>query len=202
MKYLLTILLLTISVVLPAQAQTRYISDSLFTYMHSGPSNKYRIIGSINSGEKVNMLEADKATGYSKVSDNKGRTGWVKSDFIAVTPSLKIRLPKLEKELTQVKSALNNAQATATSDQQGLKDMVASKTQQINDLEKTNRSINEQLNSAQVEMRQLRARLDTQKDDLLMRWFTYGGIVAGIGLLLGLLLPHIIPRKKKQNGGW
>lgn len=35
-----------------------------------------------------------------------------------------------------------------------------------------------------------------------MRYFMYGGGVAGLGLLFGLVLPHLIPRRKKNNGGW
>jgi SH3 domain protein len=30
----------------------------------------------------------------------------------------------------------------------------------------------------------------------------YGGGVAGAGLLFGLILPHIIPRRKKSPNGW
>ncbi|POF59589.1 arylsulfatase, partial [Vibrio vulnificus] len=43
---------------------------------------------------------------------------------------------------------------------------------------------------------------DTQKDDLLLKYFMYGGGVAGIGLLFGLILPYMIPRRKKSNSGW
>jgi len=32
-----------------------------------------------------------------------------------------------------------------------------------------------------------------------MRWFSYGGIVGGIGLLLGLVLPSFIPNRRKQS---
>ncbi|MGZ7285625.1 TIGR04211 family SH3 domain-containing protein, partial [Streptococcus pyogenes] len=62
--------------------------------------------------------------------------------------------------------------------------------------------LNKKLIEAQSEIRALRAKIDTQKDDLLMRWFTYGGMVAGGGLLFGLVLPHLIPRKKRRRDGW
>lgn len=44
----------------PTFAQDRYIADKLFTYMHSGPSNQYRILGSIDAGEKVKLIEVKK----------------------------------------------------------------------------------------------------------------------------------------------
>lgn len=48
----------------PTFAQDRYIADKLFTYMHSGPSNQYRILGSIDAGEKVKLIEVNKESGY------------------------------------------------------------------------------------------------------------------------------------------
>lgn len=38
-----------------ANAQDNYISDELFTYMHSGPGTQFRILGSIDAGEKVTV---------------------------------------------------------------------------------------------------------------------------------------------------
>ena len=47
----------------------------------------------------------------------------------------------------------------------------------------------------------LSAELQKVKEEnkLLITWFTYGGIVAGGGLLLGLILPSLIPSRKKYS---
>ncbi|OAN19036.1 arylsulfatase [Photobacterium jeanii] len=204
MKQLISLILLAFAVVTaPAQAeQVRYISDDLFTYMHKGPSTQFRIIGSVNAGTKVTLLETNKDTGYSRIVDARGRTGWVSSKFISRQVGLKDRVPALEKELTTVKAKL--AEAVKSSDEQnaGLKNSLKLRNDQIGELEQQNTKLNDQLMSSQAEIRELRAKLDTQKDDLLMRWFTYGGMVAGVGLLLGLILPHLIPRRRKNNNGW
>ncbi|GAB7260937.1 hypothetical protein DZS_23310 [Dickeya ananatis] len=42
-------------------------------------------------------------------------------------------------------------------------------------------------------------QLDDKQRTLIMQWFMYGGGVAGGGLLLGLLLPHLLPRRKKKR---
>lgn len=44
-------------------------------------------------------------------------------------------------------------------------------------------------------------QLDDKQRDIILQWFMYGGGVAGAGLLLGLLLPHMIPRRKKKIAG-
>ena len=204
MKQLISFLLFACAMAtMPAQAQqTRYISDNLFTYMHNGPSTQYRIMGSVNAGTKVDLLETNNSTGFSKVRDNRGRTGWVNSDFVSTQVGLKVRFPALEKELTEVKAQLEEALESGDEKTASLQNSLKLRNEQISDLETQNGQLNEQLMSSQAEIRELRARLDTQKDDLLMRWFTYGGMVAGGGLLFGLILPHLIPRRRKRNNGW
>ncbi len=186
----------------PTFAQDRYIADKLFTYMHSGPSNQYRILGSIDAGEKVKLIEVNKESGYSHIADERGRTGWVESRFIPREVSNTLRLPALEKELEEVKKLLANARQNADSEKAGLAESLELRNQQIADLERNYADISKQLTDSQSEIRELRAKLDTQKEDLLLKYFTYGGGVAGIGLLLGLVLPHIIPRRKRHPAGW
>ncbi|GHW75325.1 hypothetical protein VCSRO199_0037 [Vibrio cholerae] len=186
----------------PTFAQDRYIADKLFTYMHSGPSNQYRILGSIDAGEKVKLIEVNKESGYSHIADERGRTGWVESRFITREVSNTLRLPALEKELEEVKKLLANARQNADSEKAGLAESLELRNQQIADLERNYADISKQLTDSQSEIRELRAKLDTQKEDLLLKYFTYGGGVAGIGLLLGLVLPYIIPRRKRHPAGW
>ena len=109
---------------------------------------------------------------------------------------------KLEKELKEVKSQLANARQNSDTEKAGLVTSLETRNQQISDLEKKYSEISDQLTSVETENRELRAKLDTQKDDMLLKYFTYGGGVAGLGLLFGLVLPHLIPRRKKSPAGW
>ncbi|MEZ8385940.1 TIGR04211 family SH3 domain-containing protein, partial [Vibrio splendidus] len=147
-------------------------------------------------------LQTNKSTGYTQVQDNRGRKGWVESKFVSTQESMALRMPKLEKELTDVKGKLANARQSADSEKAGLASSLDSRNKQIAELEQNYSEISQQLTSSQTENRELRAKLDTQKDDLLLKYFMYGGGVAGIGLLLGLILPHIMPRRRKSPNGW
>lgn len=202
MKKLIVTVLLTVFAVPSLFAQDRYIADELFTYMHSGPNNTFRIIGSINAGSKIQLVQSNSETGYSEVVDERGRKGWVQTKFITRQESMAIRLPRLEKELKNVKAQLANARQSADTEKAGLVDSLENRNQQISELEMKYGEISEQLTAVQTENRQLRAKLDTQKDDLLLKYFMYGGGVAGGGLLFGLILPHLIPRRKKSPSGW
>ena len=185
-----------------AFAQDRYISDKLFTYMHSGPSNQFRIIGSVDAGDKVKLLSSNKDSGYTQIQDSKGRKGWVESRFVTNQESMALRLPKLEKELAETKEKLANARSTSDQEKAGLVDSLETRNRQINELEQGYSDMSQQLSASQEEVRKLRAKLDTQKDDLLLKYFMYGGGVAGLGLLFGLILPHVIPRRKRSPSGW
>ncbi|TMX38633.1 TIGR04211 family SH3 domain-containing protein [Vibrio sp. Hep-1b-8] len=202
MKKLVCFFLASMLAVPAAFAQDRYISDKLFTYMHSGPSNQFRIIGSVDAGDKVKLLSTNKDSGYTQVQDSKGRKGWVESRFVTNQESMALRLPKLENELKDVKEKLANARSNADQEKAGLVDSLETRNRQISELELGYNEMSQQLSASQEEVRKLRAKLDTQKDDLLLKYFMYGGGVAGIGLLLGLILPHIIPRRKRSPSGW
>ncbi|MCG9623472.1 MULTISPECIES: TIGR04211 family SH3 domain-containing protein [Vibrio] len=202
MKKLICMIMVSLLAAPAALAQDRYIADKLFTYMHSGPSSQYRIIGSINAGDKVRLLSTNRENGYSQVQDSRGRKGWVETKYVTTQESMAVRLPRLEKELTEAKSLLANARQTANSEKDGLVSSLEARNKQIAELEQNYSDISSQLTSSQTEIRELRAKLDTQKEDLLLRYFMYGGGVAGAGLLFGLILPHIIPRRKKSPNGW
>lgn len=202
MKKLLCMLLVSLVASPMAFAKERYIADKLYTYIHSGPSNQFRIIGSINAGDKVQLLATNQENGFSQIEDSRGRKGWVESKFVTNQESMAVRLPKLEQELSEVKSQLANAQQSADSEKSGLLSSLDARNNQIAELKHNYADISNQLNNSQSEVRELRAKLDTQKEDLLLRYFMYGGGVAGAGLLFGLLLPHLIPRRKKSPRGW
>lgn len=202
MKKLVFMILACVIAVPSAMAKDRFISDNLFTYMHAGPSNQFRIIGSVNAGEQVNLVSVDKKSGYSQVVDTRGRKGWVSTSFITTQEGMSTRLPKLEKELSQVKEKLANASDSANREKEGLVDSLNTRNSQISELEKSYGDMSQQLTASQTEVRNLRAKLDTQKDDLLLKYFMYGGGVAGIGLLFGLVLPHVVPRKRRSPNGW
>ncbi len=199
-KLIITVLFALLAT--PALAANRYISDELFTYMHSGPNNTYRIIGSIDAGSQVQVISANKQTEYTQIRDSRGRTGWVQSKFVTNEESMAIRLPRIEKELAEVKEQLANARQTSDTEKAGLVESLETRNQQIAELENKYSEISDQLTSVETENRELRAKLDTQKDDMLLKYFTYGGGVAGAGLLFGLILPHLIPRKKRSPNGW
>lgn len=182
------LLLLTIFLSSSANALTRYVSDDLFTYVHSGPGTKYKIIGSVDAGERVKVLETNENAGFTQIKDSKDRIGWINSKYASKQPGLKERFKKLEIRFAKLDTQLRAAQ-----------DNLKSHDSKVRELENTNSRLNKELQQIQTLNSDLNEQLDTERIDLLLRWFTYGGIVGGVGLLLGLILPSLVSTRRKRS---
>ncbi|EPU8565273.1 TIGR04211 family SH3 domain-containing protein, partial [Yersinia enterocolitica] len=94
----LTVLSLTLSLSAYAE-EKRYISDELDTYVHSGPGNQYRIVGTLKGGDEVTLISVNDGTNYGQIRDSKGKTTWIPLDQLSETPSLRVRVPDLEQQV-------------------------------------------------------------------------------------------------------
>lgn len=182
-------------------AANRYISDQLFTYMHSGPSAKFRIIGSVNVGTPVNLLQRNAGTGYSQIVDNKGRTGWVESKFLTGQLPASERLPQVEKALKEaqeeLKTIASKNQITLDSKQQTLTKHIKTN----NELVAQRQDLLNQIQALQTKNNQLQTRIDNQSEEVEMQWFIKGAGVIFAGIVIGLIVPNL-PRRKKKNDSW
>ena len=41
---------------------------------------------------------------------------------------------------------------------------------------------------------------DAGKREIAIQWFIYGGSVLGVGLLFGLLIPYVLPKRRRRDG--
>lgn len=210
-KHLILASLLTL-VSLTSQAETRYISDDVTIFMHTGPSTKYRIIGTIKAGEAVQFLQTDPATKFAQITTNKNKTAWIDGRFLTRKTSLKVRTPKLQAELARTKktlAAINKTNAdkverlTSASRQAVIdKDnLLVEKSNTIETLTAKNNMLTKEAEQLRAENAQLSAKMDTKQEDEQHRFFMLGAMVLGLGLIAGLIIPSIRFRKKK-NDGW
>ncbi|MGM7757504.1 TIGR04211 family SH3 domain-containing protein [Yersinia enterocolitica] len=194
----LTVLSLTLSLSAYAE-EKRYISDELDTYVHSGPGNQYRIVGTLKGGDEVNLISVNDGTNYGQIRDSKGKTTWIPLDQLSETPSLRVRVPDLEQQVKTLTDKLANIDNSWNQRTAEMQQKVAASDSVISELQKENESLKNQLVVAQKKVNAVNLQLDDKQRTIILQWFMYGGGVAGIGLLLGLILPHLIPSRKKNN---
>ncbi|MFZ4833597.1 TIGR04211 family SH3 domain-containing protein [Rouxiella sp. Mn2063] len=192
--------LLTLSLSWGAHAdEKRYISDDLITYIHSGPGNQYRIMGTLNSGDEVTLKSVNNATNYGEIVDGKGRTAWIPMDQLSNSPSLRSQVPALQQQVKTLTDKLNNIDNSWNQRTAEMQQKVASSDGTINGLKKENQDLKNQLIVAQKKVNAVNVQLDDKQRTIILQWFMYGGGVAGVGLILGLVLPHLVPRRKKKD---
>jgi SH3 domain protein len=173
-----------------SEGEIRYISDDLFTYLHAGPGRNYRILGSVIAGSRVVMLQQDLDNGFVEVIDEKQRTGWVEAEFIKTTPSVRELIPSLQQSVKDAKSNL----------QQQLVDNDLL-NQRIADLQSQNAELTRKITAIEAENAKISASIAEQDQSAQIEWFTRGGIVAVISLILGIIITYL-PKKRRRTDNW
>ncbi|MDX7990524.1 SH3 domain-containing protein [Xenorhabdus sp. Reich] len=202
MKKLHRLFILLLVPILPLSVhaeEKRYVSDELSAYIRSGPSIQNRITGSLNSGEEVILLSQKSENGFLQIKDRKGRASWILSSELSAIPSLRERIPAMEEKIKTLTSNLANIDDTWNKRTAELQNKVANSDKILNDLKKENARLQSKLTVAEKKVEIANLQLDDKQREIILQWFMYGGGVAGIGLILGLVLPHIIPRRKKKD---
>ncbi|WP_456415201.1 TIGR04211 family SH3 domain-containing protein [Thiolapillus sp.] len=218
-KTLLMILLLLTA--FAAQAETRYVTDQAKITMRSGESAKHRIIRMLPSGTKVTVLSTNKASGYSKIRLADGKTGYVLTRQLLTQPVARDRIAKLEQRIKELEASpgeLSSKLAKLSREHDALKQaheaLQAEKDAIESELEELKRTSANAVQIAQ-ERKSLRKQVATMSRDLANQeqeirelknnttqtWFLIGGGVLFGGILLGLVLPHLRVRKRKDSWG-
>lgn len=180
-------------------SDARWVSDSLSTYVRSGPTDGHRIVGSLKSGQKVSLVTSQ--GNYSQVRGQSGDLVWILSSDLQALPGQSERLPQLDQQVADLSDQLKTIDDSWKSRVQGMQETLDSRKALIDELETRNKGLNEQLAEAQSNLRDTQARLGDENKQVMMRYMVYGGSIAGAGLLLGLILPALT-RGRKRNDRW
>ena len=217
-RTLLSVLLLSIT--LNAQAETRYVSDELEIDMRSGTSNQHRILRMLPSGTALEVLEDDKASGYSRVQTSSGAEGWILSRYLQTSVPASKRLAETEKKLAELELQSRQRMAKlsesdkefigVTEELTRLKDENLKLTKQLADIQRTASSAlaidaeNQELKNTLMQLERgqetLRQENAARHDRTTRDWFMIGAGVLVAGILLGLILPRIRLRKRSSWG--
>lgn len=186
MKTLFTFLIFALS--LQVHAQTGHIADDVYIFYHSGPSNKYRITGRVQSGAPVTILKTDPGSKYVQIRTPKGKVGWVAPDNVGKGQSMSVRLPILESDLKKSRGKVEE-QSTVINQLQSELNAVRDERQVLAD----------EVNTLKTEIKTLSFQIETMDESNLMRWFTHGGLIALGGVILGLLVRSFSGRRKPTS---
>ena len=218
MKSISLVLALTLGLVTTAFAETRYVSDRLDIPMRTGKGTKFRILRMLTSGTALEVLETDKANGYTRVRAPGGVEGWVLSRLLMKDQAARDKLADAEKKLARLE--LENRRLNASFSE--LQSEKGSTEQERNRLNKDNRKLSQELEEIRrtassalaidAENNDLKSRIvayerqlqalqqenEGLKDRTARDWFMVGAGVVILGMVIGLIIPRIRWRKKSS----
>lgn len=176
--------------IIPADGESRFVTDDLYTFLHTGPGRNYRIIGSLASGAKITQLNVDNESNFIEVVDEKDRRGWVDGRHVTTSESIRSRMPILEQQL-----AFSGEQLVARQVQ------IDELTAQIELVHQEKSALQSQYDSLLDEYNQTKSQLSQNDHSSQKDWFIRGGILAFAGVLLGVIVTYL-PKKRRRNDNW
>lgn len=204
-------LILALLLPVAAHAQPAWVSDQFEVLIRTGPSTENAIQMMLNSGTRLEVLERDEATGYSRVRTPGGTEGWVLTRYLMSEPSAREQLERLTSQLTSATtrgSSLDSQLQAVRSEYESSQKNIASLESEKNAMEaelaeikrtaanvlsinQQNKELREQLVNADVRIESLEQENRDLASQTNRYWFMSGGLVLVVGIVLGLWLPRI-----------
>ena len=182
--------------------QSRYVSDNIYTFLHRGPGKQYRIIGSINAGEAVTQLAQSEDGKYIQIRDSKQREGWIIASELQSNESFRTLNDKLQQQVTTLNDKLANIDSVQARELKEKSQRLASSEQQLKTALEQLASQKSELEQLRAENEKLNASLGTRKQEQLFTWMKQGGMIAGAGLLVGLIVPYLPRPRRSRRERW
>lgn len=203
-----------------AQAQTRYVSDTLVITFRTGPGNEFAVTRNLTSGDRVEVLEQpDDEAGYARVRLDDGSEGWVLWRYLQPEPTAELRLQSatrelneagrdvgslgeqvttLQAELNQTRQQLDAATTRAARLDAELADIRSASADAI-----ATRELNERLNgnvsTLTAELSAARAEIGELESRNRQSWFIVGAAVLFGGIIIGLVAPSL---RRNRRSSW
>ena len=187
MRYLTLAIILLMSSV--TSATTVYISDSLDVFYRSGPTNQYRILGVLKSGVEVELIQEDAENAASQVRLASGREVWIDTKNLIATKPNFMQLDELRREYQQYRR-------TTTDEVSNLQNNL----RQARELAAASERLQQRIAKLELDNEALTLRNQALSDRSRYDLITAGGIVAILGIFVGLILPKLI--RRRRDDGW
>ncbi|NIO09987.1 MAG: TIGR04211 family SH3 domain-containing protein [Deltaproteobacteria bacterium] len=201
-----------------AQNGSRWISDQFEVTVRNGKNTQQSILKLLPSGARVTILEQDEESGYTRVRTEDGTEGWMLTRYLMTSPAARDRIPVLQTRLRNSEETKRSLQArvqelerekTDLLDQLGQAEVSSRRMQrQIVDIRKASSNTikvfdeNKELKQKLIEAEKHNQKIEAENQSLLTsatrKWFMVGAGVLLIGLVLGLLVPHMNGQRKSK----
>jgi SH3 domain protein len=202
-------------------AQQAWVTDEFKVTVRAGESARHKIISMVSSGTPVTVLSRNGETGYSRVRLANGKEGYILTRQLLDKPVARDQLSELQEEVAALKTAPSELQRKvseltreyndlqrAHKELQGINKKISGELAALKRTSANAVRISNERNELRKEVAELTRsseQLKQEKRELennsAQRWFMIGaGVIVG-GILIGLILPHLRLRRRKDSWG-
>ncbi len=203
-------------------AQTAaYVTDQGDFNLRSGESTRHKIVRILSSGTEVQVLSQNRETGYSRVRLNDGTIGFILTRYLQSEPAARDQLSAIQAQLDELQQAPDQLTARLTTLQEEHKALLKAHQETVDHKDQIEQELIEIRRAAAnvVNITQERAALqedvarltrkvgELEQNNLELsnldkqKWVVTGALIAGAGVLIGLILPHLHFRRRRQSWG-
>ena len=191
--------------------QSAWVSDQFEVTLRTGPSTSNAIRLSMSSGTRLEIIEQDAESGYSRVRTGGGTEGWVLTRYLMSEPSAREQLERLSGQLSSatergssLTSQLDAIRGEHQNAENQISDLQNDKQQlqaELEDIRRTaanvlaidrqNDELQEKLTNAEIDIDRLNEEIRGLTGQTNRNWFITGALVLFGGIALGLILPRM-----------
>jgi SH3 domain protein len=178
-----------------ALGETVYVTDELQLRLQAEPTESSAVVGSLRSGDKLELLE--KAGFFALVRTEDGKQGWAKAGYLIPDRPARARLQELEAELKALRASVEPAQVELENERRLAQDLGQKlENSQLELVQRT--AAVEQLELENAEYRQ---QLGIGDWKMPWRWAALAALLALAGGV-GLGVWWFDYRSRKRHGGF
>ena len=221
----LPVFILLLSWLLPLSIQAeeiRYVSDKQFVPLRSGAGNNYRIVHrGIPSGTRLTVNNSLADGSWSEVTMENGNSGWIQPQFLMPDLPARLKLAAITAEAKKtdarnidLEAQLNviNAERDELLNQVTGSDFeLSGVSRELHELkkisgksvqlDKDNRRLVEESENLRSDVEMLEAERLRLQDKLESEDFMNGAMAVLLGVIIALVAPRLIPKRRK-NSSW
>ena len=159
-----------------AHAAAAWVKGEVRLNVRTGPSNEYRILGELHTGDKVEVLE--NGTGWTRVRSG-DREGWVPEGYLQEEPPPAVLLADAQAKATQLAARVQTLEAEASK------------------LGEENRTFGERDTSQKSELETLTRENMELKAGAAWPERIVGAAILAMGMLIGWVI-HVIASRRQR----
>jgi len=163
----------------PAAAQQAWVKDELRLNLRSGPGVQYRIMGVVNTGDALEII--DRGDGWTKVRVPEHGEGWIPEGYLQPEPPAAQRLARSEAQTAEFREQFETLAA------------------RVAELEARNEELASRDASQREEIETLtRENFELRAGARWPEWITGAGILCA-GMIMGALIRSISARRSRPR---